>query len=133
MSIICMYTCNYCQQLIQIGHLCSLEVCSVIPWQWYNILNQKNLYYKVQHCTTLYRFLHTSTKLSNAYIPLKISCCCLWLTWPCNNHHMSIKLYLSAECNLHITSGNHHHFTIDSSPSNRSYNSIKREQALQPR
>ena len=54
-----MHACNYYQQLAEMGHLCSLVICSVMLWQWYNILYQKNLCHR---CITLYRALHISSK-----------------------------------------------------------------------
>ena len=64
MPMICMYTCNYCRQLAQMGYFRSSEICSAIPRQWYNILNQKKLCHR---STTLYRFLHISTMSTNVY------------------------------------------------------------------
>ena len=64
MPMICMYACNYSQQLAQMGYLRSSEICLAIPWQWYNIINQKNLCHS---STTLYRFLYISTKSINTY------------------------------------------------------------------
>ena len=67
-------------------------------------------------CRVTYRFLHISTKSTNTYHrkhPATVSSLPGHATII---EHSAINIYLSAACNLHVTSENHHHFTIESLP-----------------
>lgn len=45
---------NYCQQLVQAGHLSSRS-CSAIPWQWYSVSNLQsaNVHYQLRERQTI--------------------------------------------------------------------------------
>ena len=103
------------------------STCSPIAWQWRKILDQNNICLK---STTPYRFLQTNTMSIN--IPTSENTLLLFVAHLAMQKlsRTSIKVYLSAVRNLHITSGNHHHFTTQLTPCLQMVlNDIKREQA----
>ena len=83
------------------GHLCSLGIHSVTPWQWYNILNQRNLCHR---SATLYKVLHTGTKSNNAYHHKHSATAWGSPSYGTIIEHSSINVYLSAAHHLHVTS-----------------------------
>ena len=101
MPIIYMYARNYCWQLANIGHVRSSGIYSAIPWQWYNILNQKNL---CRRSMTLYRILHINTKSTNIYHRKSLATVSGSLNHATFIEHSLINIYLSAAHNLHVTS-----------------------------
>ena len=101
MPIICIYACNYRQQLVKVGHFCSSGICLVISWQRYNTLNQRNLFHRR---STLYRFLHIGTKSINAYHRKHPANVWGFPSYATIIEHLSISIYLSAAHNLHINS-----------------------------
>ena len=106
-------------------HLYSSEIRSVIHWQWYNILNQKNLCHRI---AALYRYLHISTELTIACYHKHPATVWGLLSYATIIEHLSINVYLSAAQNLNVSSENHHRFKIYSLlPTVLS--SVKRKQA----
>ena len=81
----------------------TLGIRSVIPRQWYNILNQRNLCHR---SATLHRFLHIST-ISTTANALPLFGAHLATQQLLNTRQSTC---LSAACNLHVTSENHHRF-----------------------
>ena len=130
MPMICMYTCNYCWQLAQIGYFCSSEICSAIPRQWYNILNQKKLCHR---STTLYRFLYISTMSTNVYyIPkytLLLFGACLAMQHLLNTHQLTSFYQLHTIYTLTVKAI----ITSTLSPCIQWFSMISKEKRLQTR
>ena len=84
MLMICMYACNYYQQPTQMGHLCSLGICSPILlgiWSWIH----PQLKELVQQKYNIIQISAYKQKL-NQYLPPKTLCHCLGLTWLHKNY-----------------------------------------------
>ena len=87
--------------------------------------SQRNLCYR---SATLYRFLHIGTKWTNTYHHKHPATSRGLPKYAKNFEHSSINICLSAACDLHFTSENHHHLKIYSLLS-MVLSGIKRKQA----
>ena len=114
---VCMHACNYCQKLTRTYELSPLFRSNNFPMiehpQPKELMPQE--YNTIQIVSHKYYVSYKPLRTSEHTLLLVLAQVAMQQLL-----HTSIKVYLSAVHNLHVTSRNHHHFAFDSSPSNSS-------------